>query len=80
MTTLIHRASLNGTPQCQAPHGRISTSGCVVTCPECTQRDHVPHEGTTVYAVKCDDCKRIITLTYSLRESAAGGRCRSCTL
>ena len=30
------------------------------------------------YEVKCDDCKRTIRMTGSLRESAAGGVCVGC--
>lgn len=32
----------------------------------------------SAYAVKCDDCKRTIRLTDSIRESYEGGRCEGC--
>ncbi len=31
-----------------------------------------------MYLIKCDDCKKEIGLTVSLRESAAGGVCKEC--
>lgn len=30
------------------------------------------------YTVKCDDCKKEIRKTDSLRESVSGGRCEEC--
>lgn len=30
------------------------------------------------YAIKCDDCKKEIGRTDSMKESAAGGHCEEC--
>lgn len=81
MTTYIHRASLNGKPVCLASGGRISVSGCVVTCPDCQRKDAPQQEqGGNVYAVKCDQCKQVISFTYNIQESYEGGLCQSCNL
>lgn len=33
---------------------------------------------TTMYDVKCDECKAVIRTTADVRESYAGGRCEGC--
>ena len=32
---LIHRMNSRGLPRCGVPSGKVSTTGVVVTCPEC---------------------------------------------
>jgi hypothetical protein len=43
------------------------------------ERDHRPRVDAPKYLVRCDDCKKTIGQTDSLRESAAGGRCDECS-
>lgn len=34
---MIHRANLNGKPECGAPSGKVSMTGACVTCPACVK-------------------------------------------
>ncbi len=49
-------------------------SGDVVADP-CDLRKIV---GTTLYSVKCDDCKRTMRMTLDIKASYAGTRCEEC--
>lgn len=79
MLTVIHRSSINGKPSCSAEYGKLSVSGAFVTCQECLQINRPRQEQAgQVYAVKCDDCKKIVSFTHILKESAEGTLCRAC--
>lgn len=34
---IIHRMNSNGRPRCGKPSGKVSTTGVIVTCPQCLE-------------------------------------------
>lgn len=64
----IHRAGINGQPECGAEHGRMSVSGVLVTCQKCQGRNKLAEAKTAWASIEAAAAKFQATRSGSLKK------------